>query len=129
MRKSFITVLLVVVLMIIPGIAMADWQGLENVRTGEEWNSMDAEGKPAFLRGMVEGLKFRGPDMGPWEPVTEDLEEYIPEIDSVYENPENIDLPVVLILNYVNSKFAGMDQEELDYRLEDLRRIAGVEEK
>jgi hypothetical protein len=62
--------------------------------------------------------------MGPWEPVTEDLEEYIPEMDAVYENPENIDLPVVLILDFVNSKFAGMDQEMLDLRLEELRRIA-----
>ena len=48
MRKSIITVLLVVALLIIPGIAMADWQGLEDVWTGEEWNAME-EGKPAFL--------------------------------------------------------------------------------
>jgi len=34
--------------------------------------------KTCFLSGMVEGLKFRGPDMGSWEPVTEDLEEVYP---------------------------------------------------
>jgi hypothetical protein len=49
--------------------------------------------------------------------------------NTVYENPENIDLPIVLILVYVNSKFAGMDQEELDYRLEDLRKIVGLNSK
>jgi hypothetical protein len=123
MKKNFITVFLALCIALVPISALADWQGI-HVWTGEEWQALEQEEKHAFIRGMVEGLKFRGPDMGPWEPVTEDLEEYIPEMDAVYENPENIDLPVVLILDYVNSKFAGMDQEMLDLRLEELRRIA-----
>ena len=44
-------------------------------------------------------------------------------MNAIYEDTKNIDLPIVLILDYVNSKFAGMDQEMLDLRLEDLRRI------
>lgn len=123
MKKNFMTVFLALCIALVPVVALAEWQGID-AWTGEEWQALEQEDKPVFIIGMVEGLKFRSPDMGPWEPVTEDLEEYIPEMDAVYENPENFDLPVVLILDYVNSKFAGMDQEILDLRLEDLRSAA-----
>ena len=80
MKKEFITVFLALCIALVPVAALAEWQGI-NAWTGEEWQALEQEDKPAFIIGMVEGLKFRGPDMGPWEPVTEDLEEFIPEID------------------------------------------------
>jgi hypothetical protein len=51
------------------------------------------------------------------------------DLNRLYEDYKNTEKPILLILDYVNSKFAGMDQKELDLRLEDLRKIVGLNSK
>lgn len=125
MKKFILFYLLLLIILTIPVTAHCSWQGID-AWTGAEWEELNAEIKPVFLQGMIEGLKFRGPEMGPWIPVSEEIEDYVPELDKLYEDPENSNIPIVLVLDYVNCEFAGMSEDELDLRLKKLKEIAGM---
>ena len=125
MKKLILTCFLLSILLTLPTIAFCSWQGID-AWTGEDWQALQVDAKPAFLQGMIEGLKFVGQPIGPWELETERIQDYIPGLDRLYEDPENSEIPIVLMLDYVCSELAGMDQEELDFRLEKLREIARI---
>ena len=122
MKKVILTCLLFLILLTLPTIAFCSWQGID-AWTGEDWQALEADVKPAFLKGMIEGLKFVGQPIGPFELEVDKIQDYIPGLDRLYEDPENSEIPIVLMLDYVNSELAGMEQEELDCRLEKLREI------
>jgi len=125
MKKGIFRCFLLLILLTVPSIAYCSWQGID-AWTGEDWQALQVDAKAAFLQGMIEGLKFVGQPIGPWELETERIQDYIPGLDRLYEDPENSEIPIVLMLDYVNSELAGMDQEELDFRLKKLREIARI---
>ena len=126
MKKIIITCFLLSIILTLPTIGSTDWQGID-AWTGEDWQALEVDAKPAFLQGMIEGLKFVGQPIGPWELEEDKIQDYISGLDKLYDDPENSEIPIVLMLDYVNSELTGMDQEELDFRLENLREIARMD--
>ena len=126
MKKLILTCFILSIFLTLPTAAYCSWQGID-AWTGEDWQALQVEAKPAFLQGMIEGLKFVGQPIGPGELEADKIQDYIPGLDRLYEDPENSEIPIVLMLDYVNSELAGMDQEELDFRLEKLREIARID--
>ena len=122
MKKIIFTCFLLSIFLTLPTAAYCSWQGID-AWTGEDWQALQVEAKPAFLKGMIEGLKFVGQPIGPWELEADKIQDYIPCLDRLYEDLENSEIPIVLMLDYVNSELAGMEQEELDCRLGKLREI------
>jgi len=125
MKKVILTCLLFLILLTLPTAAFSSWQGID-AWIGEDWQALEVDAKPAFLQGMIEGLKFVGQPIGPWELEEDKIQDYISGLDKLYDDPENSEIPIVLMLDYVNSELAGMDQEELDFRLKKLREIARI---
>lgn len=84
---------------------------------------MEYNEKQIYVQGMIEGLKFRGEIPGPWQAATRDLRVYIENLDHYYSNSENILIPVVLMLDVVNSDISNSweSKEEKEFRLEFLR--------
>ena len=125
MKKPVCIFLLLILVLLLPTTAQGSWQGID-AWAGKDWQALQEEIKSAFLQGMIEGLKFVGQPIGPFELEAEKIQDYIPGLDRLYEDPENSEIPIVLMLDYVNSELVGMDQEELDFRLKKLREIARI---
>ena len=122
MKRLILTCFLLSILLTLPITAYCSWQGID-AWTVEDSQALELDAKPAFLQGMIEGLKFVSQPIGPWELEANKIQDYIPGLDRLYEDPKNSEIPIVLMLDYVNSELAGMEQEELDFRLAKLREI------
>jgi hypothetical protein len=119
--KKFTVAFLFLFLLALPCSA-STWQGLQ-VDDGNTWNQMQEPERIPYLSGMIEGLKFRNNAMGPWEAVTEDLSLYLESLNEYYSEPDNLDIPMILMLDVVNNDIGELweSPDERDFRIESLR--------
>ena len=84
---------------------------------------METSEKMPYIAGMIEGLKFRDGPMGSWKAATKNLSIYIERVNGYYAESENLNIPVVLMLDVVNTDInsAWESNQEKEFRLEFLR--------
>lgn len=84
---------------------------------------MDTSEKTPDIAGMIEGLKLRDGIMDSWKPATDELSLFIEGLNEYYLESENLNIPIVLILDIVNTDINSSweSKEEKEFRIKFLR--------
>lgn len=89
---------------------------------GRFWNAMDATQKAIYLRGDYDGIySIDRTQLKIYFPASLTFKEYAKMIDDLYSQPENMPLPITIVMLVATMKSNGVDPSTVDGFLSEMR--------